>query len=83
MQWSSYPDRKIIDSVAVGARDGWIRASLQQRDASTELGDLAFLLLELQSLLLDFFVGNTLGQPIVINCQSRRRRSFLTKLVNA
>ena len=61
MQWP-YPDRKIIDGVAVGARDRRIRASFQQRDAGTELGNLPFLLLELQSLLLDLFVGNTLGR---------------------
>jgi hypothetical protein len=56
----SHLDRKIVNGVAVVASDVRIRASLQQRNASTELGNLSLLLFKLQSLLLDLFVGNTL-----------------------
>jgi len=56
----SYLDRKIVNGVAVMAPDVRIRASLQQRNASTELGNLSFLFFKLQSLLLNLLVGNTL-----------------------
>ena len=54
------PDREIIDGVAGAICRAGCRTSLEERDARAEGGDLTLLLFELQSLLLDFLVGNAL-----------------------
>jgi hypothetical protein len=56
--------------------------ALEERDASAEGGYLALLLLELQALLLDFFVGYSLSQTVISGCQCCLLAG-LTKLVRA
>ena len=86
------PDREIIDGIAGAIRRAGCRASLEERNARAECGDLALLLFELQSLLLDFLVCDALDKAwgidyrLIINRAEGRREGegvVRTKFVSA